>query len=89
MLIGLLKFNMNWSDFSIILLGLLGPEVPLPQVALHVASSIINLGPGAVQALLQLGDARIDDIHCQAPVRAGRAALDAGLVGLGGFSGMG
>lgn len=77
--------NADWVANLILsnLRGLLGPEVPLPQVPLHVSPSIVNLRPGAVKALLKLGDARVNDFHSQAPVWTGRAALDTRVGGAG------
>lgn len=68
--------------------GLLGAEVPLPQVALHVPRGVLDLGLGPVQALLQLGDARLDHLRCQASVGAGGPPLGLGLRGLRGLSGL-
>ena len=61
--------------------ALLLAEVPLPQIALHVPAGVLGLGLGALQSLLQLCNAEVEDIDGQAAVRSGRAAL--GLVDLG------
>lgn len=78
-----LKFIGENESGSYLNLGarLLGAEVPLPQVPFHVPRCVFNLGLGAIQPLLQLGDARLDHLRCQAPVRAGGSPLGLGLSG--------
>ena len=63
-------------------LGLLGPKLPLPLVPLHVEAGVLDLGLGPVQALLQLGNALVDHLRLQPPVRQGRPALGCGGLAL-------